>query len=122
MHVAASAERGSETHQPLTAAQQQRRSMVAGDIGRTQADIEDAHQLQRLGPERPRLDQLIMDEGRVVDQQIQVPAFAFNLGEQRLHLGIVAMIAGHRDALPAHGADGLGGGLQVTVQGVAIQT
>ncbi|MNO99489.1 hypothetical protein D3C76_912600 [compost metagenome] len=83
--------------------------MVASDVGRAQAHIDDAHQLQGLFPEWPRLDQLVMNKGRIIHQQIQVPTLTFHLGEQRLDLGIVGVIANHGNAMATGGGNRRGG-------------
>lgn len=62
-----------------------------------------------------------MDMGNVVDQQIQLAAFALDAFEQRPHLLIVAMVTGHGDTPSARRVDGIGRALQVTLQGLAIE-
>ena len=98
MHVAARAERGGEHDQPAPLRQHQRGRMPARDIGRAQADIEDVDELERLGPEAARLDELVVQEGRVVDEDVDVALLLGNAREQRRHLCIIAVIAGHGDA------------------------
>ena len=121
MHVATGAERRGEGDQPASLPHHQRRRVPARDIGRAQADVEDVHQVERLAPEGPWLDQVVVQEGRVVDEDVEAAGLLRDALEQRGHLGIVAVIAGHRDAAPAERVDLARGGVDGAGQvGVAI--
>src|SRR5690606_19373483 len=100
--------------------QQQRYSVIARDVSRTQAHIEHIYHAQILLPERPRKDQLVMQEGGIIDQQIEPAMLRSHLLEQAGYLGIVGMIATNRDPTTAGRCHQLGRLFQITAQDLAV--
>ncbi|MNN07618.1 hypothetical protein D3C81_1204470 [compost metagenome] len=111
MHIAIGAKRRGKHNQPATLRRHHRRRMPARHVARPQANFQDPGHFQRLLPERPRHDQLVMQEGGVVDQDIEPAGFLAYAAEQRLDLLVVAVIAGHSNAAAAERVDLLRSGV-----------
>ena len=106
VHVADTAERGGEGDEPGALANHDGRRVVAGDIGRAQADIQNPGKFQRLLPETAGIDQLVVNVSGVVDQYVQPVLLGVDLLKDRPGRGIVGVIALDADTLAASGIDG----------------
>src|SRR5699024_4542225 len=89
-------------------------------VSRTQAHIEHIYHTQFLFPERSRKDQLVMQEGGIIDQQIEPAMLRSHLLEQAGYLSIVGMIATNRDPTTTGGCHQLGRLFQITAQDLAV--
>jgi hypothetical protein len=101
MHIAHGTEGRGESDQAAAGLYQQRCRIKAGDVGRPQADIEDVNKLQRTLPETARRDQLIVNGGGVVDQNIQPALVLRNALEQLFDLSIPRVVDRDGDAAAA---------------------
>jgi hypothetical protein len=68
-----------------------------------QTDIQNLRQVQRLFPEAAGQDQLVVDMGDIVDQDVEPALLFLDLLEQRLDLGVVGMVDAHGNACAAGG-------------------
>ena len=87
----------------------QRRGIKTGDVLAAQTDIKNIGHVDGLFPKSAGLNQIIMDEGNVVHQNIEASRFFFYLLKQRFDLGVIAVITNNRDTFAAGGGDLLGG-------------
>ncbi|MNY51843.1 hypothetical protein D3C86_1874690 [compost metagenome] len=62
-----------------------------------------------------------MEQGGVVYQKVETPLLAFDAGEEFAYLFIVAVVAGHSDALATSASHCLGGFRQTTRQWLTAQ-
>src|SRR5580658_1782784 len=108
VHVAAGTERGCEGDQPRTPGDHEWRSVVARHVGRTQADVENLGELERLLPETARLDEVIVNTGGVVHQDVEAARLVGDAGKQFLHRAVVAVVTRHGNATPAERGDRAG--------------
>ncbi|MCY1401245.1 hypothetical protein D9M71_163600 [compost metagenome] len=121
MHVAASAVGRNEGDEPVAVLHQQRRRVVADHVGRAQSHVEDVHQLQGFLPEGTGVDQILVQEGHVVHQQVEAALLLFDTGEQRAHLLVITMVAGHGDTQATGVGHCLGGFGEAARQQLATQ-
>src|SRR5581483_6670829 len=105
-----------------TAADHEGSGVVARDVRRSQAHIENPHQLERLLPEAARVDQIVVYQCSVVDEYVEPAVLALDLLEDGLHLSVIGMIASDGNSVPTEAIDFRGRFSERSRQGCVFQT